>query len=243
MDIRKRATANRRALSRNPYRGRGIVQGLTPDGDPVQIYWLMGRSESSQNRVLEKVPDMPGWLRTRVADKSGFTGDPSLLIYTAMAEKLGMYVVSNGAQTDAVMQDGISALTGIDYWKYEPDGPNFTPRITGVTDYVPNAVFGTHLIILRKSPFGEGCDCLSYDYGEDVPGYGHYIATYQGDGDPLPSFHGEPLIMPIRGSDPAEIAEMYWSLLNSDYRVALAVKVIRPDPSSEIAIINRHKIN
>ena len=223
MDISARAAANFKALSQNSYPGRLIVLGQTPDGDPVQIYSIMGRSEGSRNRIFEPVPNEPTCMRTRVADESKVSGDPSLLIYNAMRESGNTFVVSNGDQTDMVAKDGISVLRGR---QYEPDIPNFTPRITGLTR-VSSDSLDLRLVILRKSPFGDTCERFYYDYeGVATPGYGYFISTYAGDGDPLPSFEGEPLIMPIESNDSIQIAETFWGALDPDNRVALAVKII-----------------
>ena len=240
MTLSERAAANLRGLADNPYPGRGIIMGRTPDGDIVQIYWVMGRSQSSRNRILEEMPGNHGWVRTRVADPSGFPGDPSLLIYTAMAEENGNYIVSNGAQTDAVMRDGISVLEG-SYWRYEPDSPNFTPRITGQI-YRGGWQSYFELVMLRKSPFDETSDIFKSFYHEIAPGFGYFISTYEYDGNPLPSFCGEPQLLPIESIEPEIIAQNYWSVLNEDNRVALVVKVIPPEGQSKIAIINRHSI-
>ena len=227
------------SLIRNSYPGRGIILGRTPNGSYAIVYFLEGRSGGSRNRILAPVEGKDGWLQTRVADPSGFSGDPSLLIYSAMAEGDGCQVVTNGAQTDVIALDGIDEL---DHWKYEPDNPNFTPRISGIIRYLPDGATETRLVILRKSPFGEGCDRHSYSYGEISPGYGYFVSTYSGNGEPLPSFRGEPWIMPICSDDPAQIAAMYWAALDRDNRVALAVKVILPTLPSEIYIINRHEV-
>jgi IMP cyclohydrolase len=239
MDLSEHAAMNLQALSRNPYPGRGIVLGCTPSGDPIQIYWIMGRSKSSRNRILEPISDKQGWLKTRIADPSEFTGDPSLLIYTAMAEAPGVYIVSNGAQTDAVVQSGMSVLEN-GSWQYEPDRPNFTPRVTGITRRAPDGTLQMDLVILKKSPLSEACDHLSYSYSDVAAGYGYFISTYTGDGDPLPAFCGKPLLLPIESNEPAKIAETYWSTLDLDNRVALAVKIIPYGGPSETTFINHH---
>lgn len=237
MHIKYEAMSNFLALSQNSYPGRGIVLGRTPDGSFVQIYWVMGRSEGSRNRILESVPSIGhGWIRTRVADASKHSGDPALLIYKAMAEDMGTFVVSNGTQTEAVLRGGILIL---DQWQYEPDDPNFTPRITGRIRFLSNGL-DMQLVILKKSPFGKKCDRFSYTYSKSAAGYGYYISTYCGDGNPLPSFQGEPIVLPISNTDPAEIAKAYWAVLNEENRVAVAVKIIPIDHPSKIAIINRY---
>ena len=235
------AVENLLALRDNPYPGRGIVMGRTAAGDLVQVYWIMGRSTDSRNRVLVPVPGKSGWLRTCLADPSKFTGNRRQLtwiLYTAMAEKDDEYVVSNGKQTIPVLRGGIEALKK---WHYEDDAPNYTPRITGVIRCYPDSNSEMQLAILRKSPFGNECDRFNFAYGQVDAGFGYHFSTYQGDGKPLPSFRGEPLIMPIGTSNvPMEIAEMYQNYLNPDNLVAVVVKLIRPGLPSEVAVINRY---
>ncbi|MEX1112153.1 MAG: IMP cyclohydrolase [Candidatus Andersenbacteria bacterium] len=228
------AQANLTALSRNPYPGRGIVVGLDETSDfMVQIYWIMGRSENSRNRVFKV--DMMGRLYTEAADEAKMS-NPSLVIYNAMRE-VGLYfIVSNGDQTDTVAEswslDLNQALRGR---IYEPDAPNFTPRITALSSLRKHF----QLSILRKSRFGDGCDRLLYECAP-YPGFGYCITTYAGDGDPLPSFCGDPLVMPLRGG-PEDILDTYWSALNEANRVSLAVKFIeRKSGRSYTHIANKY---
>ena len=241
MDFKNLAMENIKALSQNPYPGRGIILGRTPDGDPVQIYWIMGRSESSRDRILQPVTGKGGWLRTKAARPSELSPEErKLLIYTAMAERQGFYIVSNGRQTVPVLHGGISALKS---WQYEDDSPNFTPRIVGVTERKKDGIWTMQLVILRKSQFGgDECERIRYNYDAIPSGYGLFISTYKTDGKPLSSFNGEPQIMPIRSNYATEIDEAYWSALNTENRVALAVKIIRPDLFTAVSIINRYQV-
>lgn len=241
MNVAYRATTNFRDLSRNSYPGRIITMGRTPNGTPAQIYAIMGRSDGSRYRRFELVPGKHGWLRTSFADRHKVSGDPELLIYHAMAEiEDCAYAVSNGRQTDDLVQcDGRIEVLTTGTWTYEPD-PSHTPRISGVC--FPGDVQRMQLLMLRKSPFGDACDFLDFSFGEVAPGFGYFISTYEADGDPLPPFSGEPLVMPIASDNPGKIAAAYWAALDADNRVSIAVKVIPVDGPSETKIINRYAV-
>lgn len=235
MDFATIALVNEQALRNNSYPGRILVLGKTEKGNLVQVYSIMGRSEGSRNRIFEQIPKQPGFVRTCVADESKTTGDPALTIYTVMAEKPGYYIVSNGCQTDAVMKGGIFSLNGL---RYEDDGPNFTPRITGVIGSLNDMLF----VILRKSDFDDNrCCCFDYYYPEVANGFGYMVSTYSRNGDPLPPFRGEPRIIPIKGNNPEEIGKEFAALLNEDNLVSVVAKVIHPGRASEIAIINKYE--
>lgn len=232
------AQKNLKALSENPYPGRGIALGLHENGRfAVQVYWIMGRSENSRNRVFESEN---GRLFTVAADPSKVK-DPSLIIYNAMNEANGRYIVSNGDQTDDVYK---GARVGDEFeWSlhdriYEPDAPNFTSRITGeiALDPKPSAKFA----ILRRSPWDDSCERHMHYYPVLVEGFGYCVTTYQGDGDPLPPFQGEPILVNIWGSSAEEIAFAYWDMLDSNNRVSIAVKMIDiKSGESQIRVINR----
>ena len=236
--IKTLAHTNFVELSCNPYPGRGIVVGLDETGEYlVQVYWIMGRSENSRNRVFKAMNDR-GCLYTEAANAAKMK-DPALVIYNAIRERKPHYIVSNGDQTDtfaeALTPHLHIALAGR---VYEPDAPNFTQRITATSSLGKDRPY-IQMSILRKSVFGEGCDHLLYEY---VPssGFGHCITTYAGDGDPLPPFRGDPLLMPLIG-EREEIAEAYWDALNEVNRVSLAVKFIeRGNGRSDIHIVNQY---
>ncbi|HEU0080623.1 MAG TPA: IMP cyclohydrolase [Candidatus Paceibacterota bacterium] len=234
------ALENFNALAQNPYPGRGLILGMDEEGNnALQVYWIMGRSESSRNRVFGQEF---GRLSVELADPSKST-DPKqleLIVYDAMLDDGAYFVVSNGRQTDDVMASRNMDVGLMDY-TYESDVPNFTPRITGV--------FGIHpitgerhykIVIIRKSSRDDSCERIGYRYQTIGRGFGYCVTTYRGDGNPLPSFHGEPLLMPLRGS-PEEILEAYWQALNADNRVALAVKVIPLDQVGRSRILIRNK--
>ncbi|MDO8523764.1 MAG: IMP cyclohydrolase [bacterium] len=237
VDVLSAAESNLAALARNSYVGRGMIVGLDDSGKfLVQMYWIMGRSENSRNRVFEREG---GRLFTEAADPSKVK-DPSLIIYNAMGEQsTGMAVVSNGHQTDAVMgvnsEDVLQILSD---WQYEPD-ENFTPRITAVSYWWKDKA-NAEISLLRKSPFGDDCNRNLYKRNGIGKGFGYCITTYVGDGDPLPAFQGEPYLLPL-GGDANFIAGTYWDALNADNRVSLAVKFIPKEGPSHIVINNKYK--
>jgi IMP cyclohydrolase len=233
------AEINAANLMKNAYPGRGIVLGATQDGTRLaQIYWIMGRSQNSRNRVFQ---EESGFVRTKAFDESKLT-DPSLIIYYPVKHYKDFHVVSNGDQTDTVMEFVKAGRTWNDALmtrEFEPDAPNFTPRITGVIDLKAQWAYALSIL---KSQDGDGRHCLRhfYYYEKPVPGYGHCIHTYKGDGSPLPSFAGEPYLMPVPG-DAKEACRYYWSLLNEDNRISLLAKYIDLESGEyEICIINRH---
>lgn len=219
------ARANLEDLRRNPYPGRGIIVGLDETGEyMIQVYWIMGRSENSRNRVFDHEERR---VFTEPADLAKVQ-DPSLIIYNAMDAMNGYHVVSNGHQTDVALRHlvcGSNLHISVGKYQYEPDRPNFTPRITAVSSWkkgVPMA----QISILRKSAQGETCDRCFYTFGEIGRGIGYCVTTYSGDGDPLPSFRGEPYPLPLTGGID-EIGETLWDVLNHENRVSLVVKSIR----------------
>ena len=238
MDIQATAQAGMRALRANVYPGRGIVIGMTPDARHyVQVYWIMGRSENSRNRVF--ATDGRGvW--TEPADPARCK-DSSLILYNALRELRGVFVVSNGDQTDTICQTLLHGGTfeqALATRACEPDPPNFTPRISGVFDLRLGKPVAK-LSLLRRAAFGEATDRFFWHYEQFAPGVGHCITTYRGDGSPLPSFEGEPYLVPLTGG-PGCIANTLWAALNDDNRVALCAKLIDPRTlESEVVVINR----
>lgn len=235
-----RAQSNFSWLRNNAYPGRGIVVGIDQTGNYlVQVYWIMGRSENSRNRVFKS--DRMDLLYTE-ATNPAIVQDPSLIIYNAMRKKGQHYVVSNGDQTDTVVESDLdpSNLNVILATRmYEPDKPNFTQRITAVSSLREGSLSSLQISILRKSVFGDACERLTYEYVPQA-GFGHCVTTYSGDGDPLPPFLGDPLVMPLRGGL-QEVADEYWAGLNEINRVSLAVKFIAVDNGhSRIHIINKY---
>ena len=232
-----------RRIEQNPYPGRGLVIGRSSDGAWIQIYWIMGRSEGSRNRVF--VADGPE-LRTAPWDGGAGVGDSSLTLYEAMLELPGVYLVSNGDQTRTVadaLVSGTAFEDALETREREHDAPNFTPRISGMLDLrggKPSVAWS----ILKAHPADPAeTDRFTYRSVGPPPGLGRGLTTYLGDGDPLPAFEGEPAWLPIEG-DAQQILETYWGALDADNRVALAVKRIAPGdaaiPRSAILVQNRH---
>ena len=213
------------ALKRDPYPGRGIVLGRSTDGSKaVAAYFIMGRSENSRNRVF--VEDGEG-IRTKAFDESKLS-DPSLIIYAPVRVLNTLTIVTNGDQTDTIFENmgkGQSFEESLRERKFEPDAPNFTPRISGIV-HVENGEYDFSLSIL-KSDNGDDRRCLRYTFSYEDPkaGEGRFIHTYMGDGNPLPSFEGEPENVDISGNID-ELTDLIWSSLDSDNKVSLFVRYI-----------------
>ncbi len=233
------AQSNFEALCQNPYPGRGLVIGRSHDenGDDhwLMVYWIMGRSVQSRNRrfVAEA-----GRLRTEPVDAS-LVKDASLIIYEAMLELDGIYLVSNGDQTRTVyeaLRAGGSFDDALAQREREPDAPNFTPRITGMLELHRAAVT---LNILKANALDVmQTDRITFRPALPVAGYGFGLTTYRGDGNPLPSFNGEALLLPLEGSAET-VLETYWQALNADNRVSLAVKDIWGGGKTRLLVRNR----
>jgi hypothetical protein len=210
-------------LRHNPYPGRGLVIGrASVDAGWVMLYWIMGRSAHSQNR---RFVAQGGTLRTTPVDPELVT-DASLIIYDAMLELPGLYLVSNGAQTRA-LYDTLSAHgtfeAALAPWQHEPDAPHYTPRISAMLTLTPPQVT---LSLLKANPVDPACtDRSLYQPALPAPGFGVGLTTYRGDGHPLPSFSGDPLLLPCAGS-PQDLLDLYWEALDASNRVALAIKHI-----------------
>ena len=218
-------------LAARPYPGRGIMLGATPSGRSAIAYFIMGRSENSRNRVFEKTAD---GIRTRAYDESRMT-DPSLIIYNPVRRVGRGTVVTNGDQTDTIRDYILAGQTfsaALRTREFEPDGPNWTPRISGLLS--PD---GGYKLSILKAGSEDGAPCLRYfyEYEAAVPGAGRFISTYEGFGGPLPSFHGEPVAVGVPELDAAALAERVWESLDEDNRVSLYVSV-----DGEEAIINKY---
>lgn len=237
------AKRNFLSLSSNPYPGRGFVVGTDDTGQHiVQVYWIMGRGENSRNRVFEH---KNGFVFTEAADSAKMK-DPSLIIYNAMAETGVLFVVSNGKQTDTILEmcsvPHYGFMDAMNQYEYEPDAPNFTPRIAAkVSRYPGMQTYKTEFGMLRKSPWDDSVQRFSYLYEYIPQGFGFCLTTYTGDGNPLPPFRDEPVLMPLIGNID-ELAHTYWNALNEENRVSLAVKLIRIGSNSPgaVKIINKY---
>ena len=219
-------------LRGNSYPGRGILLGRSADNKfAVIAYFIMGRSENSRNRVFEKTED---GIRTRAFDESKMT-DPSLIIYHPVRRlESGLTIVTNGDQTDTIrdaLAQGHCYRHALHTRTFEPDGPNWTPRISGMVCHTKQGSFSTQLSIL-KSADGNGDYCQRYffDYPRFPAGEGRFLHTYQCDGSPIPSFEGEPERVAITAPDAKTWAEEIWASLNADNKVSLYV--VYTDPAT-----------
>lgn len=237
--LRQIAEKNAEKLNKNAYPGRGIILGVTQNGDKlVQIYWIMGRSENSRNRVFV---EENGFVRTKAFDESKLS-DPSLIIYYPLKAFGQYHIISNGDQTDTVydyLKTGSSFEEALMTRKFEPDAPNFTPRITGLMEMDGKNIYS---LAILKTQAGDPKTCVRNFFNVEKPilGLGHCIHTYERDGEPLPSFSGEPYLMPIPDSAEETLVK-YWELLNPDNRISILVKTIEIKTGNiEIKIKNHH---
>ena len=221
-------------LRSNPYPGRGIVLGRSADNRyAVAAYFIMGRSENSRNRVFTVTED---GIRTEAHDPSKMT-DPSLIIYHPVRQVGDSLVVTNGDQTDTV-RDGLLAgktfASALHTRAFEPDSPNYTPRISGLLS--PD---GSFKLSILKSADGDPACCLRYFYTYDhpLPGEGRFIHTYMGDGNPLPSFEGEPERVTLDAPTAEALAEQMWEALDPDNKVSLFVRYTPLDGSAPTQVI------
>jgi IMP cyclohydrolase len=228
-------------IDQNPYPGRGLVVGRSHEAAGwLQVYWIMGRSEHSRNRRFVAEGST---LRTEPVDPSKLE-DPSLIIYEAMLEQPGRYLVSNGDQTRTIfagLEAGLSFESALATREREPDAPNYTPRISALLD-LSGASPELRLSLLRANPADPAArDRFTFQVAPPPPGLGRGLTTYTGDGSPLPSFRGEPLWLPMEG-DPGAVLDRYWAALDADNRVALAVKSIPGDGGAgTLCLRNRYE--
>lgn len=212
-------------LQANAYPGRGIVIGKTPDGTKaVTAYFIMGRSENSRNRVF--VEDGEG-IRTQAFDPSKLS-DPSLIIYAPVRVLGNKTIVTNGDQTDTIyelMDKQMTFEQSLRTREFEPDGPNYTPRISGIM-HIKDGNYNYAMSILKSNNGNpDACNRYTFAYENPVAGEGHFIHTYQCDGNPLPSFEGEPKLVVIE-DDMDAFADKIWNSLNADNKVSLFVRYI-----------------
>jgi len=230
-------------LSENSYPGRGIVIGKSADGKNAMIaYFIMGRSENSRNRIFER---FEGGMRTKAFDESKLS-DPSLIIYNPYLQRGPIDIITNGDQTNTIFDymnehkddvDGYAFEKALSTREFEPDAPNFTPRISGICYYAfPRNAFAYKLSILKSANGRENaCNRFTFDYtAED--GIGHFIHTYKCDGNPIPSFYGEPEEVALPNTA-EELADIVWNNLNEDNKVSLFVRSVPLDGSEPTEII------
>ncbi|MBN1889711.1 MAG: hypothetical protein JW850_17070 [Thermoflexales bacterium] len=228
-----------RHLRDNPYPGRGLVVGRSSQQEAwLMVYWIMGRSQHSQNRRFVVEGEV---LRTVPVDAS-LVQDPSLIIYEAMLELEGIYLLSNGDQTRTLyetLQAGGSFDDALGTREREPDAPHYTPRISAMLNTSRQPI-ELALSLLKANAIDPSLtDRFTFRPAAPPPGLGYGLSTYQGDGSPLPSFKGDPLLLPCFGSV-EEVMDSYWGALNAGYRVSLAVKHI-PLAGGKGAILVRNR--
>ena len=212
-------------LQENAYPGRGIVLGRSEDGTKaVAAYFIMGRSENSRNRIF--VEEGEG-IRTQAYDPSKLT-DPSLIIYAPVRVLGHRTIVTNGDQTDTVyegMEKGLTFEQSLRSREFEPDAPNYTPRISGLME-LENGRYSYSLSILKSNNGDPACcNRYTFSYENCAAGEGHFIHTYLHDGNPLPSFEGEPKLVAIP-DDMEKFTNMLWNNLNPENKVSLFVRYI-----------------
>ena len=226
-------------LEHNAYPGRGIVLGQTPDGKKaVAAYFIMGRSENSRNRIFT---EREGEVFTEPFDPSKVQ-DPSLIIYAAVRSYENHLIVTNGNQTDTVW-DGLKAgktfAESLESRAFEPDGPNWTPRISGLLSFAEGSF--TYQMSILKSADAEGSACNRFTYAYvPRPGLGHFLHTYVCDGNPIPTFQGEPERMALC-DDIDEMTRRLWSSLNEQNKISLYVRYTDlATGAAETRLVNKH---
>ena len=225
MEEKMRMLSLEQELKGNTYPGRGIVIGKTKDGKHAAIaYFIMGRSVNSRNRVF--VEDGEG-IRTQAFDPAKLS-DPSLVIYAPVRVLGNKTIVTNGDQTDTIyelMDKQMTFEQALRTREFEPDAPNYTPRISGIL-HIENGSFNYAMSILKSNNGNpEACNRFTFAYSNPIAGEGHFIHTYMGDGEPLPSFEGEPKSVEIP-DDMDTFANLVWTNLNEDNKVSLFIRFI-----------------
>ena len=227
-------------LKENVYPGRGIVIGRSADGKKaVAAYFIMGRSSNSRNRIF--VTEGEG-IRTQAFDPSKLE-DPSLIIYAPVRVLGNKTIVTNGDQPDTIydgMKGGLTFEQSLRSREFEPDGPNYTPRISGVME-MESGKYGYSMSILKSNNGNpDGCNRYTYSYENPAAGEGHFIHTYMHDGNPLPSFEGEPKLVEVKG-DIEELTRQIWESLNEENKVSLFVRFIDMETGVyETRIVNKN---
>ncbi len=229
-------------LKSNVYPGRGIFLGKSANGkNAVIAYFIMGRSENSRNRIF--VEEGEG-IRTQAFDESKLE-DPSLIIYAPVRVLKDTTIVTNGDQTDTIydlMGKGKTFEQALTAREFEPDDPNYTPRISGIVNIV-NGKMDYALSILKSANGNpDCCERHTFTYDNPIAGNGHFIHTYMTDGNPLPSFEGEPKLVEIGNDDINTFADKLWNSLNEENKVSLFVRYINIETKETTSkIINKNK--
>lgn len=227
-------------LGATTYPGRGIIIGKTPDGKHAAVaYFIMGRSENSRNRIF--VEDGDG-IRTQAFDSDKLE-DPSLIIYAPVRVLGNKTIVTNGDQTDTIyelMDKQYTFEQALRTREFEPDAPNYTPRISGILHFEDGSFNYAMSILKSNNGNPDACNRYTYAYSAPVSGEARFIHTYMGDGSPLPSFEGEPVLLDIP-NDMDEFANLVWENLNEENKVSLFVRFINiEDGTWKTKIINKN---
>ena len=228
-------------LKSNPYPGRGIIIGKSADGkNAVTAYFIMGRSINSRNRVFTETSD---GIKTEAFDPTLLT-DPHLIIYSPVRVLGNKTIVTNGDQTDTIyelMDKQQTFEQALRTREFEDDAPNYTPRISGIM-HIEEDTYNYAMSILKSASGNpDSCERFTYSYTNPINGEGRFIHTYMGDGDPLPSFEGEPKKISVP-NDINEFSDALWKSLNEDNKVSLFVRYIDLKTKKyETVIINKNK--
>lgn len=229
-------------IASTTYPGRGIVIGRSADGAKAVIaYFIMGRSENSRNRVFVETED---GIKTQAFDPSKLV-DPSLIIYSPVRVLGNKTIVTNGDQTDTIydlMNQQMTFEQSLRTREFEPDGPNYTPRISGIVKCSDGNM--NYAMSILKSADGnpDCCERYTFSYDKPIAGLGRFIHTYMSDGNPLPSFEGEPTLVEIGNDSLDEFADKIWNALDADNKVSLFVRYIDiATGKSESKIINKNQ--
>ena len=229
-------------ISSTTYPGRGIVIGRSADGTKAVIaYFIMGRSENSRNRIFVETED---GIKTQAFDESKLI-DPSLIIYSPVRKLDNRTIVTNGDQTDTIyelMNEGQTFEESLRTREFEPDAPNFTPRISGIVKISGGLMEYAMSILKSADGIPDSCERYTFAYSTPLQGLGRYIHTYMGDGNPLPSFEGEPTLVEIGNEDIDTFAQKIWDALDENNKVSLFVRYIDiATDTAESRIINKNK--
>lgn len=225
-------------LNTNSYPGRGIVLGKSADGkNAVIAYFIMGRSVNSRNRIFEE--NDRGGIRTKAFDESKME-DPSLIIYNPVLKLDEKTIVTNGDQTDTIydyLEEGKTVFEALQSREFEPDEPNYTPRISGVLEKN-----GDYMLSILKSNNGKPqCVRNYFEYPAEA-GLGHFIHTYKCDGNPIPSYEGEPTLVEIGNESIDDFTKSVWDNLNEDNKVSLFTRYINLETGEEqTRIVNKNE--
>jgi len=212
-------------IQNNTYPGRGIVVGKDTNNNSVIVYWIMGRSVNSRNRIFVN----NSYIVSTEPKDPKLVEDPSLIVYNAMRDTDNYMIVTNGSQTDTIYEqlvngrNFIESLSGVDF---EPDAPNYTPRISAM---VSKHTGNVDICVISRNHTGQS-DRKFYSYSDIEPGIGYCVTTYLGDGDPLPSFNLDPIKVPLQDN----IQQTFWNALDKDNRISIMTRI-----DNKVSIINQ----